>query len=122
MRLFGDYWESVAEKHLKASGHKIIKRNFHSRFGEIDIISQSKEVLVFVEVKFRKDDSWFPAEQAVTTSKQKKIIKTAQSFLLKNDKYKNWNCRFDIVSIMGDKSNFEINWIKHAFYPAEYIN
>lgn len=117
MKLWGDYWESVAKKHLKKHKLKPIQSNFRSRFGEIDLIMLEQELLVFVEVKYRKDDSWMSGEQAVTRSKQNKLIKTAEYFLIKNQQHKDRNCRFDVVSIVGEKKDFKLNWIKNAFYP-----
>ena len=115
MRLWGDYWEDIAFKHLKKNKLKKVKRNFNCKVGEIDLIMIDKQTLVFIEVKYRKNDDWVSASESVTQSKQRKIIKTAQLFLLKNKKYKDWNCRFDVVSIQGENDNVEINWIKDAF-------
>ncbi|MCF6288621.1 MAG: YraN family protein [Proteobacteria bacterium] len=116
MRIWGDYWEDVAFDYLKKNGLKIVKRNFNCKVGEIDIIMTNNDILIFIEVKYRKDSDWVSAVESVTRSKQRKIIKAAQLYLLKNKKYQDWNCRFDVVSIQGDKTNPQINWIKHAFY------
>ena len=115
MRLWGDYWESIALQYLKENKLKKIKRNFNSKVGEIDLIMHDQHTLVFVEVKYRKNDDWVSASESVTKSKQRKIIKAAQLYLLQNKKYKDWNCRFDVVSIQGEKDHAEINWIKDAF-------
>lgn len=116
MRIWGDYWEDVAYDHLKKQGLKKVKRNYNTKVGEIDIIMTTNDILIFIEVKYRKNDDWVSAVESVTKSKQRKIIKTAQLFLLQNKKYKDWNCRFDVVSIQGNKESPEINWIQHAFY------
>jgi putative endonuclease len=119
MKLWGDHWESVAAKHLKQQGFKTIKRNFHSRFGEIDLIMQKDQLLIFVEVKYRKNTDWMSAEESVTINKQRKIIKTAEVFLMKQPQFQSLNCRFDVVSIVGNTSDFRLNWIEHAFYPQQ---
>ena len=116
MRILGDYWEGVALVYLKKNKLKKIKRNFNCKVGEIDLIMMDNNTLVFVEVKYRKDEDWVSALEAVTKSKQRKIIKAAQLYLLQNNKYKELNCRFDVVSIQGNKQNPEINWIENAFY------
>ncbi|MFK8011979.1 MAG: YraN family protein [Marinicellaceae bacterium] len=116
MRFWGDYWENYACTYLKKKKLKKIKRNFNCKAGEIDIIMSEKNTLIFIEVKYRKDDSWVSALESVTRSKQRRIIKAAQLFLLQNKKYVDWNCRFDVLSIQGNKENPEIDWIKHAFY------
>lgn len=116
MRIWGDYWEGVALRYLEKKGLKKIKRNYNCKVGEIDIIMTVNDILIFIEVKYRKNDDWVSAVESVTKSKQRKIIKAAQLYLLQNKKYKDWNCRFDVVSIQGNKENPEINWIEHAFY------
>ncbi len=116
MRLWGDYWESVACNYLNKKHLKKIKRNYTCKAGEIDIIMTDKNTLVFVEVKYRKNDDWVSALESVTKTKQRRIIKAAQMYLLQNKKYEDWNCRFDVVSIQGDKKNPEIDWITNAFY------
>ncbi len=116
MRLWGDYWENVACRYLKNNKLKLIKNNFNCKAGEIDIIMSDQNTLVFIEVKYRKNDDWVSALESVTKKKQTRIIKAAQMFLLKNKKFDDWNCRFDVVSIEGDKQNPKIDWIKNAFY------
>jgi len=116
MRILGDYWENVAEKFLKKNHLKMVKRNFNCKMGEIDLIMQDNGILMFVEVKYRKNDDWVSALESVTKSKQAKVIKAAQLFLLQNKKYKDLICRFDVVAIQGEKHNAQINWIKNAFY------
>jgi len=116
MRIFGNYWEGVALDYLKKHSLKKIQRNFNSKVGEIDLIMTDNDFLIFVEVKYRKNDAWVSAAQAVTKTKQRRIIKAAQIFLLKHKEYQKWNARFDVVSIQGSKQNPEINWIQSAFY------
>ena len=116
MRLWGDYWENIAFKHLKNHNLKKVKRNFNCKAGEIDIVMIDKETLVFIEVKYRKNDEWVSALESVTKKKQTRIIKAAQMFLLQNKRFDDWNCRFDVVSIQGDKNNPDIDWIQNAFY------
>jgi putative endonuclease len=115
MRIWGDYWENIAFKYLKKNKLKKVQKNFNCKVGEIDLIMQDNQTLVFIEVKYRKNEDWGSATGSVTKSKQKKIIKTAQLFLLQNKKYKDWNCRFDVVSIQGEKDRAETSWIKDAF-------
>jgi len=116
MRIWGDYWEAVALDYLKAKKLKIIKKNYNCKVGEIDLIMKDKDCLVFIEVKYRKNSDWVSALESVTKSKQRKIIRAAHLFLLQNKSYKDWNCRFDVVSIEGDEQNPKIEWIESAFY------
>lgn len=116
MRIWGDYWENVAFEYLCDKKLIKVKRNYQCKVGEIDLIMIDNDSLVFIEVKYRKNSDWVSAVESVTKSKQRKIIKAAQLFLLQNKKYKDWNCRFDVVSIQGNEQNPDIDWIEHAFY------
>lgn len=116
MRIWGDYWEDVAFDYLHDKKLIKVKRNYQCKVGEIDLIMIDNNTLVFIEVKYRKNSDWVSAIESVTKSKQRKIIKAAQLFLLQNKKYKDWNCRFDVVSIQGNEQNPVIDWIEHAFY------
>lgn len=66
---------------LVERGHRIIERNFRKSFGEIDIISQIDNIIVFTEVKTRQANSMVSGLEAVTASKQRKIIRTADHYL-----------------------------------------
>jgi len=103
--------ESLAAKYLTDQGLQIIEQNYSAKTGEIDIIALDNQVLVFIEVKFRKTARYGQPYETVTHNKQQKIIRTAQSYLLKHKKYTNYACRFDIISIL----NNEITWLSHAF-------
>lgn len=82
----GELGERLAQKHLKSKGFQIVGRNFHSRFGEIDLIAiepetnQSSKTLVFFEVKTRWSQKFGPPEESITPWKIKKMIKTAYFF------------------------------------------
>ena len=104
--------EDKAARYLKLHGHRIIDRNYHEKCGEIDIISYDKDVLVFTEVKQRKNDHFGRPEEFVTTTKRDKLRKTAQLYIMRN-KYKG-NARFDVIEVLGEKKP-EIRHIKNAF-------
>lgn len=113
----GNKGEKAAAKFLKKEGYRILKRNFRSAHGEIDIIASNKEYIVFVEVKTRKESeenfkNYGRPGEAVTKTKQQHIIYTANIFLNKfpTDKAK----RFDVIEVfIDDKMNF--NHIVDAF-------
>ncbi|NLW25153.1 MAG: YraN family protein [Clostridia bacterium] len=111
----GNLGENLAMEKLKDMGYKIICRNFTCRLGEIDIIAQDKDILVFIEVRSRKADTYgFPSE-TVNFRKQQKLRKVAQYYLMINN-LENVYCRFDVVSIIWNKGKrIEIEVIKDAF-------
>ena len=99
--------EILALKHLKTHGLKLTTKNFHSRFGEIDLIMQESDTTVFVEVK-KRTNGIDDAIESISYSKQKKLIRTAEYYLSKIGY--NHNCRFDAVVIGKDD---EILWLKN---------
>lgn len=114
MRKFSYYigkdGENMTAQYLKHRLYKILDKNYKAAGGEIDIIAQKGNTLVFVEVKYRKDlENGYPRE-AVTPYKQERIRKTALFYLAKNN-IKNMDIRFDVIEIL-DK---HIEHIKNAF-------
>ena len=105
----GTFYEEAVCNYLKNAGIEILERNYRCSMGEIDIIGTQGDVLIFFEVKYRKNDSFGDALEAVDLKKQKKIINCANYYLAfkQNDKY----IRFDVIGITGDN----IKWIKDAF-------
>ncbi len=111
--LFGLDGEERAAKYLKKQGYEIVVRNFQSRFGEIDIIAENKEYIVFAEVKARSENSIAEPKEFVDLRKQRKIIKTAEIFLSENITEK--QPRFDVVEVKKEKGRYFINHILNAF-------
>ena len=123
----GKQAEDIAAAYLKKQNIKIIMRNFHSRFGEIDLIgldmgtgmsldtALNKEILTFIEVRYRKDEQLLSAIETIDQNKCKKIIKTSEAFLNKHKKYQSYYCRFDVITITGELNDPAIMWIKDSF-------
>lgn len=110
----GSHGEQLAEKFLIAGSYRICTRNFRSAFGEIDIVACKNNTVVFIEVKYRRNLSrGYPAE-AVTKVKQRKIRKTAEYYIYKNN-LRNTDFRFDVIQIMGEGTEPLIEHIENAF-------
>ena len=93
-----DAWgEACAAEYLRKKGYKILANSYRSRFGEIDLIAQRKDVLAFVEVKLRKSDAFAEAREFVSFSKQDRLKKTAAFFLA--DFGDALQPRFDVIEI-----------------------
>ncbi len=114
----GAHWEKTAESFLRSNGLKLLQRNFTSRFGEIDLIMEDDKTVVFVEVKYRTNTRHGSGADAVTIQKQGRISRTASWFLVKNPHRAEQFCRFDVVSIDPQQKEYEISWIKGAFYST----
>ena len=90
--------ESLAAKHLKARGYRILAQNYRARRGEIDIIAQDGEFTVFVEVKTRRSLKFGLPQAAVTWQKQRQISKVALAYL-QSQNLLDAPCRFDVIAI-----------------------
>ncbi len=117
-RQSGQRWEKAAESFLRGHGLSLLQRNFSSRFGEIDLIMEDDETIVFVEVKYRKSNQHGDGAEAVTLHKQGRISRTAAWYLAMNPHRAEQFCRFDVVSISPHITDQGINWIKNAFYST----
>lgn len=117
-RQTGAHWERIAESFLSLNGLKLLQRNFSSRFGEIDLVMEDGDTLVFIEVKYRKSVQHGSGAASVTIQKQRKLSLTAAWYLTKNLNRATQICRFDVISIDSQKQNQDINWIKNAFYST----
>lgn len=105
--------ERKACAYLRRQGLRHIASNYRCRLGEIDLIMQDDECLVFVEVRARGTAAYGSASDSVTFSKQQKLIRTATHYLVSHDLYDKSPNRFDVISIEGHPP--QIHWIRHAF-------
>lgn len=111
----GKKGEDLAASYLKDRGFEILQRNFHSRFGEIDLVAIEDDTLVFVEVKTRVSDKFGLPEEAITSSKLKTIAKVGEY-------YRNFHnnlpeaSRIDVVAIVfgSDERLSRMDLIKNA--------
>ncbi|MFQ5839350.1 MAG: YraN family protein [Candidatus Methylomirabilales bacterium] len=90
--------EQVARAFLEQAGYKILRENYRSRLGEIDLIAMEGEVLVFVEVKARQSRRFGTPQEAVGGEKQRQILRVASAFLMES-RLGEIPCRFDVVAV-----------------------
>ena len=95
-RSTGILGEAVAERHLRSAGMRILARGFRFRGGEIDLIAQDGEDLVFVEVKTRTTEEFGSPAESVTPAKRRKLVQAA-SFYLQSRGACQHPCRFDVI-------------------------
>ena len=112
-RHYGEGIEQLAENWLMQQGLEPIERNYGIKAGEIDLILQHEQVLVFVEVRYRADDKHGSGAESITYQKQRKLRKTAEHYLQKQFGNTPPDCRFDVISASGNPVVFD--WIKNAF-------
>lgn len=116
MKQLGRFGEEQAAKFLRKKGFRIVEMNYTCRLGEIDIIAEDRDFIVFAEVKLRKNADFAEAREFVTRTKQRKIIATAQLWLTAytGDKQP----RFDVIEVyapQGARGALTINQIENAF-------
>lgn len=115
----GGFGEREAASYFRKNGYEKVAANYTCRYGEVDLIVEKSDVLVFVEVKTRQTRNYGAPSEAVGYRKQEKIKKVAQEFLLSYDK--EVDIRFDVIEIMAESSLFggfrvkELNHIEQAF-------
>ncbi|MXS72063.1 YraN family protein [Chryseobacterium binzhouense] len=106
--------EDLAAEYLVKNGYKILVRNFRFQKSEIDIIAEKDHLIVVVEVKARSTDIFILPQEAVTKAKIKSIVLAANHFM--EEFNKNQEVRFDIISVLPDKTGkLEIEHIEDAF-------
>lgn len=115
----GKLGERIAERYLREKNYKILDKNFrYSKLGELDIIAQRGNDIIFFEVKarFKKGLSEFKPEDNITFQKQKKLVKLAQIWLSKNPPAggdSSW--QIDILAIeVFRNENFDVRHIENA--------
>lgn len=107
----GDAREAQARDQLERAGLRTLERNVRYRVGEIDLVMLDGEVLVFVEVRYRREHDFGGALASVTPSKQGKLARAASQYLASHPQHARRACRFDVVAI-GDRDS---QWLRDAF-------
>jgi putative endonuclease len=110
----GRYGEMLAEEWLAARGLRIVDRHYQTRYGEIDLIAQDKDVWVFIEVKTREDFRTPSALDAITPAKQRRLAIAAICYI-RHKRLHDCDFRFDVVAIEAGR----VEWIPNAFEAPE---
>ncbi len=111
---FGKVVEKEAAEFLKTKGYKILKSNYKTKLGEIDIIAKDKDTICFVEVKGRHSLKFGQPCEAVSFKKQRQISKAAVYYLKLNN-LMDRPARFDVLTILYRDNKGELSLIKNAF-------
>ena len=114
-QIAGAAGEAKAQAYLEEAGLRLVARNVRYRDGELDLVMQAGEMLVFVEVRQRRNAKFGGAAASVTPVKQQRLWQAAQRFLLDNPAWQRAPCRFDVIAIDGTNQDARINWLQNAF-------
>ena len=116
--LRGHQAEAFAAQYLQERGLRLLARNYRTVAGELDLIMQDGEDIVFVEVRLRNNAHFGTAIDSVDSHKQKKLIRTATHYLSRMNLLDKVNCRFDVIGISYPQTKAVVEWIQDAF-PAD---
>lgn len=118
----GDTTENLAEQYLIKQGLRKISKNFRYKTGEIDLIMEDDQHLIFIEVRYRKNKLFGSGSETISVKKQQRLIQTARYYLQKYNLTESRACRFDVVSISGEldtalkpSDRYHIEWLPNAF-------
>ena len=101
--------EELAARFLSGQGLRVIARNYRCRFGEIDLIAQDGDSLVFVEVRLRRSNRFGGAAASITHAKQRKLVATARCYLAGLRSVP--SCRFDAI-VLDALDTQRIEWLR----------
>ena len=114
-RAIGFELENIACQYLLSQNLILINRNYATKFGEIDLIMLDNDVLVFIEVRYRKNSVYGYPIETITRSKSLKILNSALAFINVNNQYKNSQFRFDVIGILGNIRQIRGDFKKNLF-------
>lgn len=113
--------EAIAARLLQERGYRVLERNYRFKKAEIDLIAslptkdaEHEHLLIFVEVKWRRNADFAAPESAVNLAKRRRLVLAAEAFL-RDRKLEHSICRFDIVALTGDGRGLQIDHIESAF-------
>jgi putative endonuclease len=106
--------ENAAVAELERRGYAVIERRYRTRHGEIDIVAEDGDTIVFVEVKVRAGAERGTAAEAVTVAKQRKVVAMARDYLSRH-RLTDRRCRFDVVAIDGIGEGERLTVYRGAF-------
>lgn len=115
----GKKGEDFAAEYYRKLGFSVSEMNYHSRYGEIDVIAENDFQIVFCEVKTRSSNTRTNPREAVDGKKQQKLTLTAFKYLEKTGKEK--TARFDVFEVwVNDGRIYKFNNIENAFEPVDF--
>jgi putative endonuclease len=121
MRSTGSRYENLACERLEAAGLVLVDRNFTCRYGELDLVMRDGDVIVFVEVRYRRGGGpggFGDGIDSVGAGKRAKLVRAATAWLAMHPRFAQRTCRFDVVAIAGDADAAAFDWRANAFDAA----
>ncbi len=111
----GSWGEKIAEDYLTQQGLQVLLRNYRTPYGEIDLVMQDQELVVFVEVKTRTNLKFGNPEESITVRKKERMLRCAEACL---QDHPEWgpNYRIDVMAVFGRPVDTapQILWFENA--------
>lgn len=114
----GYQMEQFACDYLKKQGLRLLFQNYRCKMGEIDLIMQDNQTIVFIEVRYRTRDRYGSSLETIHFTKQRKLMRTAHYYLLMQQK-PHHPARFDVVAIDKVANEYTLHWLKNAWNDYE---
>ena len=114
-RADGARYEDIALAHLERAGLALIARNYQCRYGELDLVMRERDVVVFVEVRYRGASRFGDGVDSVGAAKRAKLVRAASAFLAEHPRLAGAACRFDVLAIGGGEDAPSMDWRRNAF-------
>lgn len=117
----GAMGEQAAADYLLEKGYELLARNWHCRWGELDLVARKEKILAFVEVKTRKPGAMVSPLEAVNRTKRRKLIRSAQAYLMELGETE-LQPRFDVAAVTvfpGELPRFTVEYWPSAFDGSE---
>ncbi|GHU63437.1 hypothetical protein FACS189418_6720 [Clostridia bacterium] len=108
-REIGSRYEEIAAAYFLARNYQILKRNFYTLEGEVDIIARDKEFLVFIEVRYRINTRYGHPLESISLRKKQRLVSAAKIYLRQEGLSLDIPCRFDVLGILGSQD--QRSWI-----------
>ena len=114
-KITGRAGEKVVADYIKSRKMNVVEKNYVTPFGEIDIIAEDDDYIVFIEVKTRSGDRYGAPSEAVDKTKRKHIVDSAKYYLKVTNSTEVFT-RFDVAEVFSDNGSYAVNYIEDAFY------
>ncbi len=109
----GQHGEDAAAMYLTERGYSIVQRNWRCTVGELDIVAEADNTLVFVEVRTKRSRNFGTAVESITPTKQAKLVELAETYLQETN-ILNQDWRIDVIAIWLEAGLPHINHIENA--------
>ena len=112
----GSAAEAAAEQYLQKAGLIVKQKNYSCRHGEIDLVMEDGNELVFFEVRYRRGDSFGGPAASIDHGKQQRLKRSADHYLQTHNSEGHNGCRFDVMAVSGSEPDYRFDWVTNAFW------